>query len=98
MTRVGRVGKSESTNGVDCAELICSMEGEDQEESDEDEEEGSDEEMDADAKDKDGDVEMDEKPKVYDPNDLSAFKMDEYDNEESTGVGRLASLWVVKNG
>jgi len=78
--------------------LMYSMEGEDQEESDEDEEEGSDEEMDADEKDKDGDVEMDEKPKVHDPNDLSAFKMDEYDNEESTGVGRLASLWVVKNG
>lgn len=96
MMRVGRVGKSESLHGVDCAELICSMEGEDQEESDEDEEEeGSDEEMEADEKDKDGDVEMDEKPKVHDPNDLSAFKMDEYDNEESTGVGRLASLWVV---
>ena len=35
---------------------------------------------------KDEDVEMDEKPKAHDPNDLSAFKMDEYD-EESTGVG-----------
>jgi periodic tryptophan protein 1 len=75
------------------------MEGEDQEEDDEDDEdEGSDEEMDEDEKDKDGDVEMDDKPKVHDPNDLSAFKMDEYDNEESTGVGKLTrSLSAIAN-
>jgi periodic tryptophan protein 1 len=66
-----------------------SVDGEDQEEN-EDDEDGSDEEMeeDEDEKDKDGDVEMDAKPKAHDPNDLSAFKMDEYDNEESTGVGK----------
>lgn len=67
-----------------------SVDGEDQEESDDDEEDGEededDEEMDEDEKDED--VEMDEKPKAHDPNDLSAFKMDEYD-EESTGVGKL---------
>jgi hypothetical protein len=65
-----------------------SVDGEDQEESDDDEEDREedeeDEEMDEDGKDED--VEMDEKPKAHDPNDLSAFKMDEYD-EESTGVG-----------
>jgi periodic tryptophan protein 1 len=66
-----------------------SVDGEDQEESGDDEEEDGeedeeDEEMDEDEKDED--VEMDEKPKAHDPNDLSAFKMDEYD-EESTGVG-----------
>jgi hypothetical protein len=65
-----------------------SVNGDDQEESDDDEEDGEedeeDEEMDEDEK--DADVEMDEKPKAHDPNDLSAFKMDEYD-EESTGVG-----------
>jgi hypothetical protein len=63
-----------------------SVDGEDQEESDEEdgEEDEEDEEMEEDEKDED--VEMDEKPKAHDPNDLSAFKMDEYD-EESTGVG-----------
>jgi periodic tryptophan protein 1 len=30
---------------------------------------------------------MDGEEKPSDPNDLSAFKMDEYDNEESKGVG-----------
>jgi len=64
-----------------------SVDGEDQEDSDEEdgEEDEEDEEMDEDEKDED--VEMDEKPKAHDPNDLSAFKMDEYD-EESTGVGK----------
>ena len=66
------------------ARLIGSDDGEDQEESDDDEDE-QDEEMEEDEKDED--VEMDEKPKAHDPNDLSAFKMDEYDDEESTGVG-----------
>ncbi|KAK8847490.1 hypothetical protein IAR55_005348 [Kwoniella newhampshirensis] len=51
--------------------------------------EGSDEEsVTADAAD-DEDVNMDEDPKPTapsDPNDLSAFKMDEYDQEESKGV------------
>jgi periodic tryptophan protein 1 len=38
--------------------------------------------------DDEGDVKMDEKvTKSNDPNDLSAFKMDEYDQEESKGVG-----------
>jgi periodic tryptophan protein 1 len=88
---MGRVSPSNTAYLFD-GMLIYSMEGEDQEEDDEDDEdeEGSDEEMDEDEKDKDGDVEMDDKPKVHDPNDLSAFKMDEYDNEESTGVGKLA--------
>lgn len=67
-----------------------SADGEEQEESDDDDddkEDGSDEEMNEDEKDED--VEMDEKPKAHDPNDLSAFKMDEYDDEESTGVGEF---------
>lgn len=71
------------------ARANSSVDGEDQEsgddeEEDEDDEDDDDEEMDEDEKDED--VEMDEKPKAHDPNDLSAFKMDEYD-EESTGVG-----------
>jgi hypothetical protein len=66
-----------------------SVDGEDQEESDEDEEKDGDD--DDEDMDEDEDVEMDEKPKPHDPNDLSAFKMDEYD-EESTGVGTLSSL------
>jgi len=72
-----------------------SVDGEDQEESDEEdgEEDEEDEEMDEDEKDED--VEMDEKPKAHDPNDLSAFKMDEYD-EESTGVGESPQLVMVR--
>lgn len=55
----------------------------DAEESDEDGDE--DEKADEDA---DGDVDMDQDAKKpSDPSDLSAFKMDEYDDEESTGVG-----------
>ena len=71
-----------------------SVDGEDQEESDEEdgEEDEEDEEMDEDEKDED--VEMDEKPKAHDPNDLSAFKMDEYD-EESTGVGGSSQFVLV---
>jgi len=69
-----------------------SVDGEDQEESDEEdgEEDEEDEEMDEDEKDED--VEMAEKPKAHDPNDISAFKMDEYD-EESTGVGESPHFW-----
>ena len=64
-----------------------------------DAEESEDGDGDEDAEDADGDVDMDQDDKKPDdPSDLSAFKMDEYDNEESTGVGRLASLWVVRNG
>ena len=40
--------------------------------------------------DEEEDVEMKPEPKAKpssDPNDLSAFKMDEYDQEESKGVG-----------
>jgi periodic tryptophan protein 1 len=36
------------------------------------------------------DVDMDDKPvkpKASDPSDMSAFKMDEYDDEEAGGVG-----------
>jgi periodic tryptophan protein 1 len=66
-----------------------SVDGEDQEESDEDEEKDGDD--DDEDMDQDEDVEMDEKPKAHDPNDLSAFKMDEYD-EESTGVGTSSLL------
>jgi hypothetical protein len=81
---VVRAGRSKSTSRETGAD--SSVDGEDQEESDEEdgEEDEEDEEMDEDEKDED--VEMDEKPKAHDPNDLSAFKMDEYD-EESTGVG-----------
>jgi len=89
---VGTSGRSEYT--LCGSKTDDSDDGEDQEESDDDEDE-QDEEMDEDEKDED--VEMDEKPKAHDPNDLSAFKMDEYDDEESTGVGesiheRLASF------
>jgi hypothetical protein len=84
---VVRGGRSKFTNRETGADR--SVDGEDQEESGDDveedgEEDEEDEEMDEDEKDED--VEMDEKPKAHDPNDLSAFKMDEYD-EESTGVG-----------
>ena len=57
-------------------------------------EESEDGDDDEDAEDADGDVDMDQDDKKPDdPSDLSAFKMDEYDNEESTGVGE--SLPVV---
>jgi periodic tryptophan protein 1 len=90
---VERDGRSESIFLELCEfeRLTISVDG--QEDEDEDEEEGegddSDEEMD---EDKDGDVDMDDKPKAHDPNDLSAFKMDEYDNEESTGICESASV------
>ena len=81
---MGTSGRSEYTLGW--SKTDDSDDGEDQEESDDDEDE-QDEEMEEDEKDED--VEMDEKPKAHDPNDLSAFKMDEYDDEESTGVGEF---------
>lgn len=60
--------------------LIYSVDGEESEDEGDDED-GADE-------DADGDVDMDQdSKKANDPDDLSAFKMDEYDNEESTGVG-----------
>lgn len=63
--------------------LIGSVDAEDSEE---------DGEEDEDAEDEDGDVDMDQdNKKPDDPSDLSAFKMDEYDNEESTGVGTSLS-------
>jgi periodic tryptophan protein 1 len=68
--------------------LILSVDAEESEEDgDEDE----------DAEDADGDVDMDQdNKKPDDPNDLSAFKMEDYDNEESTGVGRsLVPLLTV---
>ncbi len=42
---------------------------------------------DEDAVDEDIDMDGGAKAKSSDPNDLSAFKMDDYDNEESKGVG-----------
>ncbi|WOO85103.1 putative WD repeat-containing protein [Vanrija pseudolonga] len=55
-----------------------------EEEGDDDDEDDEDAE---DAEDKDGDDEdMEVETKPHDPNDLSAFKMDEYDDEVSTGV------------
>lgn len=71
--------------------LILSVDAEESEEDgDEDE----------DAEDADGDVDMDQDTKKPDdPSDLSAFKMDEYDNEESTGVGMsTVPLFTVTNG
>lgn len=57
--------------------------------------EESEEDEDAEDEDEDGDVDMDQdNKKPNDPNDLSAFKMDEYDNEESTGVGKLRKTTV----
>lgn len=65
--------------------MYISMDEEDGEEGDSDD----DDEEDANG---DGDVDMDdakpEENKPRDPSDLSAFKMDEYDDEESTGVGK----------
>lgn len=52
-----------------------------------DEEDGQEE--DGEEVDEDGDVEM-EVAKPSDPNDLSAFKLDEYDEEESKGVGEFS--------
>lgn len=60
-------------------------------EGDDDEEEDGDEDEKLEEEDED-DVKMDEETKPAapsDPNDLSAFKMDEYDDEESSGVGEL---------
>lgn len=67
------------------------MEGGDEEEDweDEDDEEGNEE---ADNDDDDEKMDEDKEPeKPFDPNDLSAFKMDEYDEEESKGVGKYLS-------
>ncbi|WVW78351.1 hypothetical protein I302_100305 [Kwoniella bestiolae CBS 10118] len=88
LERVGKLGGPgvleklrEEMEGMDVGE------GEDWEDVDEDDEEGSGSGSDNEA---DGDVDMDAEPqepaKPSDPNDLSAFKMDEYDNEESKGV------------
>ncbi|OCF32514.1 periodic tryptophan protein 1 [Kwoniella heveanensis BCC8398] len=95
LERVGRLGGP----GV-LEQLKEEMEGLDVDEGgwedvDSDGEEGSDSEVDEqDGEDKesgsdDEDVDMDAEPatsKSSDPNDLSAFKMDEYDDEESKGV------------
>jgi periodic tryptophan protein 1 len=72
----------------------------DEDEGSEDDEdaESADEDMDGvtdavDSMDVDGDMPK-TKPRVKassDPNDMSAFKMDEYDEEESGGVGELMS-------
>jgi len=85
-----RGGRSESILLDLCGykSLTISVDGQEEEDEEEDGEEDSDEEM----EDKDGDVDMDDKPRAHDPNDLSAFKMDEYDNEESTGICESASV------
>jgi len=76
-------GRSESAD-VSVQKLIESVD-----EGDDDDEEGSGEDE---AEDEE-DVAMDEdaqdvKPaKASDPNDMSAYNMDDYDNEESKGVG-----------
>lgn len=57
-----------------------------EEDDEEDEEEADGEDADADAP-----METDEPAKPTDPNDLSAYKMDEYDQEESKGVGEWYS-------
>ncbi|WWC68026.1 uncharacterized protein I206_101945 [Kwoniella pini CBS 10737] len=95
LERVGKLGGPgvleklrQEMEGMDVAE------GEDWEDVDEDGEEGSDsaseDGVEANGAEEDGDVDMDDEPKdsskPSDPNDLSAFKMDEYDNEESKGV------------
>jgi len=59
---------------------------------DEDEEDEEDNEDKENIEVEEEDVEMKPTPKPKpssDPNDLSAFKMDEYDQEESKGVGTL---------
>lgn len=70
------------------------MEGGDEEEDWEDE---NDEEINTKAdNDDDDDEKMDEDKepgKLFDPNDLSAFKMDEYDEEESKGVGKSYDMY-----
>lgn len=70
------------------------MEGGDEEEDWEDE---NDEEINTKAdNDDDDDEKMDEDKepgKPFDPNDLSAFKMDEYDEEESKGVGKSYDMY-----
>ncbi|OCF58716.1 periodic tryptophan protein 1 [Kwoniella mangroviensis CBS 10435] len=92
LERVGKLGGPgvleqlrEEMEGMDVGE------GEDWEDVDEDDGEGSGSDEDNEnAEVAEHDVDMDtephEPPKSSDPNDLSAFKMDEYDNEESKGV------------
>jgi len=48
----------------------------------------------ASGSDEDGDVKMEEakERKPVDPADMSAFKMDDYDEEESGGVGEFCCL------
>lgn len=93
--RVGKLGgpgvleqlKSEIAAVEDGEEMEDGDEEEDWE--DEDDEEGNEE---ADNDDDDEKMDEDKEPeKPFDPNDLSAFKMDEYDEEESKGVGKYLS-------
>lgn len=91
--RVGKLGGpgvlEQLKNEMAAVEDGDEMEGGDDEGDweDEDEEDGN-----AKAEnDDDDDEKMDEDKepeKPFDPNDLSAFKMDEYDEEESKGVGK----------
>ncbi|WVR04706.1 hypothetical protein IAU60_001717 [Kwoniella sp. DSM 27419] len=93
LERVGKLGGAgvleklrEEMEGMDVGE-----EGwEDVDEDGEGSNSGSDGDEDEDAEEtEDGDVEMGAEPieaKLHDPEDLSAFKMDEYDDEESKGV------------
>ena len=61
---------------------------------DDDGEEASGDENSEDAAAEGNDVEMDVEPKPSaDPNDLSAFKMEDYDKEESKGAG-MPAFWL----
>ncbi len=95
-----RIGKSElifMIGGPCCLLLIESM-GEEEEDGSSDGEDEGDEELEGvtdgvDSMDVDGETKR-VKPSA-DPNDLSAFKMDEYDEEESSGVGELVPILVA---
>lgn len=58
---------------------------------DEDENDGNESDKD-DSESNDGDEKMEEDTKPHDPNDLSAFKMDEYDEGTGQGDGELGKL------
>ncbi|WWD21581.1 hypothetical protein CI109_106067 [Kwoniella shandongensis] len=94
LERVGKLGGPgvleklrEEMEGMDVGEGDWEDVEAEAEDDDEDSEDGEDGE--AETAEADEDVKMDEDPKPAapsDPNDLSAFKMDEYDQEESKGV------------
>lgn len=87
LERVGKLGGPGVLEQLKEQMAEMEMDGEGEWE-DADEDEGAGEE-DEDEDNDDEDAPMDEDVKPSDPNDMSAYKMDDYDDEVSTGAGRF---------